>query len=809
MAIELFLEAEAASVGRTREVANNFGSVSALTASLLVNATGKLFGSVPNELLAINDKRARDEYDSESDTSEFKSDGETNQIDAVASRPNHKLPISGRLARPLLSLEYLMSTLNAFETTVPHDTVYALLSIAQDAMPSTNLARITQSSSISVLRCMTILVTRKQFDIDYTRPFVDVCREFVEHCIRGANRDNRYRALDVLCRPWACKQEDLDRRRRDFEDQRRLKRKDRGQYKTHNGISSGDLYAISQRNRAALRVSMLGEGLLPTWIPQLGNAPFELEHRKDSLEPGVNRKNADSLVGLPSPEKSFYSASGTYRVDLKTLKFRKTLTSKVELDHSSMFTKGFVLDTLLHVEDTAVDGHIPMSWAERAGWRAIKGSPPEVLWRTLVANRTGAGALPPTFWQKACEEAFRKHEGASTSIDTTRLMKLGHNSLVSQYCQRIQAATWNRVLITTENEHIGLASRYVRSGDKLCILFGCSVPVVLRPSAKNDVLVRQELGQELQHIVNVIKRGWRQYVQNKKQHHRRKTIAMVVSCRYWLEETEWLWANGWVEEDAEEAAYGQSASCIKSLVSRAMKSFSEWRHIKRVQGWRDGQGDNDTNPSSHEEGAQHDDGAHVPSPESMLGQRQEPNRSCSVSRPQALDWWEFELALVAGRHWKREVQKMKASRSAYANTLVTPLWKSAKHDKYQAFQSSRVSPERGVDNQPSILNDHAQPTTLPRPEDIQPWKSAELPSFICPLTVKPGWIRQHGECQVLQPEEQEVYEAIFRRKMQIRLGEDAYFSYEFLGEAYVHGMMDGEAVKNRGKNERDILFEIR
>jgi hypothetical protein len=805
MAIELFLEAESASVGRTREVANNFGSVSALTASLLVSATGKLFGSVLNEPLAINNRRASDESDSESDTSEFKSDNETNQIDAVASRPNYKLSISGRHARPLLSLEYLMSTLNAFETTVPHDTVYALLSIAQDAMPNTNLARITQTSSISVLRCMRILVTRKQFDIDYTRPFVDVCKEFVEHCIRGANRDNRYRALDVLCRPWACKQEDLDRRRRDFEDQRRLKRKDRGQYKTHNGISSGDLYVISQKNRAALRVSVLGEGLLPSWILQLGNAPFELEHRKDSLGPGVTRKNANSLVGLPHPEKSFYSASGAYRVDLKTLKFRKTLTSQVELDYSSIFTKGFVLDTLLHVEDAAVDGHIPMSWTERAGWRATKGSPPEVLWRTLVANRTGTGALPPTFWQKACEEAFRKHEGARTSIDTTRLMKLGHNSLVNQYCQRIQAATWNRVLITTENRHLGLASRNVQSGDKLCILFGCSVPVVLRPSVKSDILVKEELGRELQHIVNMIKRGWRKYVQNKKQHHQRKTIAMVASCRHWLEETEWLWANGWVEEDAEEAVYGESAYCIKSLVSRAMKSFSEWRHIKRVQCWRDGHEGNDTDPSSHE-GAQHDDRAHIPSPESM---RQESNRLFLVSKPQALDWWEFELALVAGRHWKRETQRMKASRLAYANMLVAPLWKSAKHDEYQAFQSARVSQDRCVDAQHLERNGHAQPTTLPRPEDIQACESTKLPTFVYPLTVRPGWIREHGEPQVMQPKEQEVYEALFRRNMQLRLGEDAYFSYKFLGEAYVHGMMDGEAVKSRGKDEQDILFEIR
>lgn len=805
-AVELFLEAESAKLGQT-PVAESFGSVSALPASLLVKATAKLFGAVRKDPLTVTDRPESDSSVSENDTSE-ESDDETRHINAVALDATHVSMISESESRaqPLLSLEYLMSTLNAFKTTVPHDTIYALLSIAQDAMPTANFTRAGQGPSSSVLSCMTTLVPRKQFAIDYSRPFLDVCKEFVEFCVRGAKRDDRHRALDVICRPWACKQEDLDRRRRDIEEQRLLKRKDRGQYKTHDRIPSSDLYTMSRRNRAVLQASMLGEGVLPSWIPQLGNAPFEMVHIRDSQSPGIFRINADILVGLPSPERSLYSASGTSKVDLRALKFRKRLASKSILDYFSLFTKGFVLDTISHVGDIAKEGHIPVSWKELVGW--TKGSPPVALWSILVANRNSTGALPPSFWQKACEEAFRSREPTSTSIDTTKLMQLGHNSLVSEYCRRVQAATWNRVLVNTQNGHLALASKDVRSGDKLCILFGCSVPVILRPSVqKSDILIHDEVDNELQHIANTIKRGWKRYVLYKKQHQHRKTIAMVELCRQWLKEADWLRINGGTEEDAEEAANTGGARTIESLVSRANESFNHWRNLARVHRWRESQNAVDAGLESQVVDAQHDGVVSSSSSESTLGHNRQQNESCSICTPRVLDWLEFELALAAGRHWKREVKKIKASRSAHAMTLATPVWQSEKLKKYYDFRVARARPKGSIE--PIRLHDHDQ--LFSKLKNTQMWAMPARPSFSPPrlLVVRPGWVRQHGEPQVLLPQERDDYEATFRKKMRDRLGEDACFSYEFLGEAYVHGMMDGEAVKTRGRDEREILFEIR
>ena len=45
-----------------------------------------------------------------------------------------------------------------------------------------------------------------------------------------------------------------------------------------------------------------------------------------------------------------------------------------------------------------------------------------------------------------------------------------------------------------------------------------------------------------------------------------------------------------------------------------------------------------------------------------------------------------------------------------------------------------------------------------------------------------------------------------------RLGDDGYYSYELLGECYIHGMMDGEAMLYQNEADNPVpsqVFEIR
>ena len=162
-AVQLFVEVETAT-HRLSEVMRKdkqfyhvpgwFEYVSALGASVLVNATGTLF------------RVSRDQ--------------------------------------PLLSLEYLVSNLSVFAASEPRDTIYSLLAVAKDAMPMAvrkDGREKKESQGLQLLnRWLTKHKRRKPFPVDYEQPYVDVCKLFIEFSIKQAEPS---RALDIICRPWA------------------------------------------------------------------------------------------------------------------------------------------------------------------------------------------------------------------------------------------------------------------------------------------------------------------------------------------------------------------------------------------------------------------------------------------------------------------------------------------------------------------------------------------------------------------------------------------------------------------------------
>lgn len=80
-------------------------------------------------------------------------------------------------------------------------------------------------------------------------------------------------------------------------------------------------------------------------------------------------------------------------------------------------------------------------------------------------------------------ELFLRVGTPSKVISTSDMVKNFHqhtNGLVTQFCQRVQAVTWEKSLIRTKSGNIGLASKLVQVGDLVAILHGRSVPVILR-----------------------------------------------------------------------------------------------------------------------------------------------------------------------------------------------------------------------------------------------------------------------------------------------------------------------------------------
>ena len=97
-----------------------------------------------------------------------------------------------------------------------------------------------------------------------------------------------------------------------------------------------------------------------------------------------------------------------------------------------------------------------------------------------MADRGMYDRNPPYYYARACKETIFKGGLQSGAVDTTALMYNERNSIVAEFCRRVQAVIWNRALIRTEKGSLGLASNKVQKGDMVCIIYGCTVPLILR-----------------------------------------------------------------------------------------------------------------------------------------------------------------------------------------------------------------------------------------------------------------------------------------------------------------------------------------
>ncbi|KAF2456965.1 heterokaryon incompatibility protein-domain-containing protein, partial [Lineolata rhizophorae] len=482
VAVELFVEVETAT-HRLSEVMKTdpdyyhipgwFEYVSFLGASLLVEATSKLFRnykpSDPRNLPAVTS-------------------AEHSVMQQQEEDPSY---LDKSRQQPLLSLEYLVSSLAIFEATVSHDTIYCLLAIAQDTTPiadNTEFAEPKTENAVEpqdTARGASRFTHRRPYRVSYGKPYVDVCQEFIQFCIQQSEPS---RALDIICRPWA--QED-----------------------NHN-----------LRQRFPSSKVPRDEGVpMPSWIPQLSGAAHIMHSQPGHRTLKMGRKNADILVGLPSTLQRNYNAAGTRTVDRKVLRFCKRVGKGIVDDptafprkHYSMYIRGFILDKVTEIYPASQGGAIPQDWADAAGWTNIdpadENGPPDEFWRTLVADRGRDGRNPPVYYARACKESFLKGGLESGSVDTTKLIDNERCSIIAQFCRRVQAVIWNRCLIKTGKGSLGLASKVIEKGDLVCILYGCSVPVILRKNGgKKEDEVRDEWKEDTIKKVEFVQKRWRSY----------------------------------------------------------------------------------------------------------------------------------------------------------------------------------------------------------------------------------------------------------------------------------------------------------
>ena len=554
VAVELFVEVETATHRlsevmwkdkKFQHVPGMFEYVSELGASLLVQATGKVFRA---------HKTPMDDRDHDNETPE----------DIVGwIKEVHTIDPLDR--RSLLSLEYLVTTMFIFRATECRDSIYSMLAIARDAAPFADPNRSVDDVSLTMTLFDSFLA-EKPFQVDYARPYSDVCRDFVEFCIRRTHAREPVQALDILCRPWALEppqgrsvrlpadssikkqqEERLKPKRTSPWSKRQCKplcnsverkwthnkndddewvpdRRDMEDYWYENSKKEAEtlidpswmyLSPVNGRDRwknpigwgrvrklvtvSAKRGPVLQELPkdrrqdidLPSWVCRAKKTPFELYAHPGMHIKKTGRANANPLVGEPKDGHRNYSAAQTKGVTLESsvgLKFRK----RPYAGHYSLYVRGFVIDTVETVAEASQGGNIPRSWLEMGGWEPpYDKDPPGELWRTLVADRGIENRNPPSYYARACKESVNRGGIASGRVNTTALINNERNSIIAEFCRRVHAVIWGRSMFRTTSGKLGISANDVKVGDNICILYGCTVPVVLSVENK-DYKQREE-----------------------------------------------------------------------------------------------------------------------------------------------------------------------------------------------------------------------------------------------------------------------------------------------------------------------------
>ncbi|KAL8730911.1 MAG: hypothetical protein Q9181_004494 [Wetmoreana brouardii] len=371
----------------------------------------------------------------------------------------------------LSSLEALMSNLLGFEASDPRDTVYALLSIVKDNVSGHPVSSQGAPDGLPMIRA------------DYTKSAIEVYRDFTKFCVQQS------KSVDIICRHWAP----VGRRR------------------------SAVLTPVQMKRRKKPGHNVLAN--IPSWVPVLTGSPFG--DPEDALN---GRSNGDSLVGHPD-RKRYNASRGTSAMvrfedvplqepsegppsPLRESAFHDGIAhSPLEKSNVNrvffMHVKGFKVDSIARVSSRIAGGLLVRECLTMGDWNEpddrSTNDVPDKLWRTLVADRGPNGDNPPTWYQRACSESFAAST-TSGDIDTGALIANPRSpSHMVQFLKRVQSIVWNRVFVTTQQkehfgEHFGLAPQGTRVGDLLCILLGCSVPVILRDCrSERDAMKRYQL----------------------------------------------------------------------------------------------------------------------------------------------------------------------------------------------------------------------------------------------------------------------------------------------------------------------------
>lgn len=943
IAVELFVEVETAT-HRLSElmkkdekynlIPNWFEHISELGASLLVNATARVFRE------SRHDERALAQ-------------------------------------RSLLSLEYLVTSLSIFDCGRPHDSIYALVAVARDARPFAPSAFSKRTKEALVAEVCSHYLEQKPYVLDYNRPYADVCKDFVHFCVLRCASTDKIQALNILCRPWAkdwrpgeyglrdakdnsqdpkvnkAKRTTLIKRKTPWmrrlqlgelkkksqckdscsayffellEDVKPAAERDglgddekvgnvdnasmdayRKRAEVHEPVSSviqqwfptethearnigaaeteaGKGGTKMSKRKKAKKFKKLKETApetdirkenelgLPSWVAKITGAPFDIFPHAGMDMVKMGRKNADPLTGIPQDGHRNYSAGQTKRIDLDTLKFRK----RPRCNHYSLYVKGFWFDTVEEVAQVSQGGAIPGTWLDLAGWsearRPVKPGtelkdPPDELWRTLVADRGRHDRNPPYYYARACRETIIKGGLQSGAVDTSALIHNERNSIIAEFCRRVQSVIWNRALIRTENGALGLVSDKVKEGDRICIIYGCTVPIILRK--KGWKTRKQQEVEEFEDAVEAMKSLMRKCEDNRARKARWEKLkeTMDKDDLAKIQQTRKDYNDNLKPKAKKKAEPGEPYFHAESdneseddideepqKIDADSNDESEKEHRAEPAEIEDPQESNkeeqpdkqkkqkkgrrvsfETGPSkgtqtlaeeldlvskeqikvkTRAEVEEIKDQALSISP---VTEPEEKDAATAETTPSPArddpDNTEARKEIVNGDNHASEPKAAERQKEQGAKPPgETPRPEPEHHSKARATAET-ADPEDGRSEPSHDASQHAHRAGRagPAPEAEEPDQGIANAEMADPENGAPGPQRE-AEDDGFVPKELQRSNTVLTKldKQKKANARDKYRHYEFLGEAYIHGMMDGEAVRqNLNDGKPDHVFEIR
>lgn len=348
---------------------------------------------------------------------------------------------NGEIQQRMMTLEMLVSSLIAFESSDPRDTIYAVLSLAKDTQrlgAEANERELDPRLSPEYkMKCL-----------------LDVYTDFIAYCI------DKSQSLDILLRHWAPDGK-KEKKARFF-----IKREEEE------------------------------EEELPTWIPLLQKSSYGTPSRR----PG-GRKNGDSFVGTPfrTSHKNYNAAS-----DLRPMIIFSELPGGEERKkkyNGRLKVKGLRIGKITELSPPAPQGMIlhdvlqmakfDSDWWEETGkkeWAREIPRVPEGFWRTIVADRSSSnGGNTESWYPLACSESLKNlYPDYSLRPDVVIGLPKAPK-IVKDFLNRVKDVMWYRRFARINvngKETYGLLPADTKKRDILCVLFGSSVPVVIRPRKK-------------------------------------------------------------------------------------------------------------------------------------------------------------------------------------------------------------------------------------------------------------------------------------------------------------------------------------